>query len=89
MSRIVEIDGQKVCLDKHVKASECLLARFPGGKLDLSDYSRTHPSKGDMNFHDELNEAARNADRSWRAPESTRGRIPARSKYGWELKDYS
>lgn len=61
------------CDKKHVRADECSLyrtMRSSAGKLDLWRYSEAHPPKGGVNFHEELNEAARNsvlAERSrWR-----------------------
>lgn len=49
------------CGKKHMKADECRLypALCTDGKLSLSRYSMAHPPHGDVNFHEELNEAAR------------------------------
>jgi hypothetical protein len=71
------------CPLKHSKASDCHHARFPGGKLDLAHYSRMHPPKGDVNFHEELNAAAHAAPRK-----SFTASGPKTDKFSWDFKGY-
>jgi hypothetical protein len=75
-----------VCDKKHATARECPHRKYlSDGSLDLAHYARMHPPRGDVNFHDELNAAAKASCMvAWKPPPDT-GRRNGYSGYKADL----